>query len=131
MYVGPAATSSSSASQTTTPPKPTSISATSNNEVTGISRMDLRHFGTELLTREMGLAIRADIATRLLRYERIEVNLEGVSDLTPSVADEAFGKLAEALGYDVFAEAVIFIGGTTLINRLIGFVIKTRISSRH
>jgi hypothetical protein len=99
-----------------------------NNEVSGESLVELRHFGTELLTRETGLAIRAEIATKLLSFEVVAVNLDGVTDVTPSVADEAFGKLAVALGQGIFEKAIRFEGGSSLVNRLIEFVLKTRAS---
>jgi hypothetical protein len=92
----------------------------------GGGRLEIKHFGTELLTREVGLAIRAEIATRLLGFERVTVNLDGISDITPSVADEAFAKLAERLGGENFRKVVVFEGGTSLTRRLIEFVIKTR-----
>ena len=97
-----------------------------NNDVSGESSVELRHFGTELLTRETGLAIRAEIATRLLAFETVVVNLNDITDMTPSVADEAFGKLVAALGQGVFDKAVRFEGGSSLMNRLIEFVLKAR-----
>lgn len=112
----------------TSPLQPTPQAIEANNIVSGESVVELRHFGTELLTRETGLAIRAEIATKLLSYEIVSVNLNGVTDVTPSVADEAFGKLAAALGQSVFEKAVRFEGGSSLINRLIEFVLKTRAS---
>jgi hypothetical protein len=88
--------------------------------------IELRHYGTELLTREAGTAIRADIAGYLAAGYTIEVSLSDVSDITPSVADEAFGKLAEAIGFTVFEEKVKITGGTRLAQRLVNFVLKTR-----
>jgi len=89
--------------------------------------IELRHFGTELLTRETGLAIRAELATQALIRGAVVVDLDGISDITPSVADEAFGKLAEKLGLETFERTVTFRGGTSLATRLIDFVMKTRI----
>jgi|DewCreStandDraft_4_1066084.scaffolds.fasta_scaffold08058_6 hypothetical protein len=91
------------------------------------STVELRHFGTELLTREAGLAIRAELATRLLGGEAVTVNLDGISDITPSVADEAFAKLAERIGLEAFNRVVVFSGGSSLVRRLIDFVMKARI----
>lgn len=119
-------TSSASAATATMQAPPNAINA--NNDVSGESLVELRHFGTELLTRETGLAIRAEIATKLLAFEVVVVNLDGVTDVTPSVADEAFGKLAVALGQGVFEKAVRFEGGSSLVNRLVEFVLKTRAS---
>jgi len=130
MYVGtPSKIKAGSDSKTTGVPPPSAKPA-ANSDVAGTSVIELRHFGTELLTREMGLAIRAEIATKLLRFEKVVVVLDGVADLTPSVADEAFGKLAEGLGHDVFSVAVELKGGSNLVNRLIDFVVKTRVQGR-
>ena len=58
----------------------------------------LANYGTLLLTREVGIAIRADLATMLAGETRVEIVLDKVEDLTPSVADEVFGKIAESMG---------------------------------
>lgn len=91
--------------------------------------LEIRNFGTDLLTRETGLAIRAEIATLLASGKRVRVSLEGVTDITPSVADEAFAKLAQRLGGESFASKVQFDGGTNLAQRLIGFVMKNRLGA--
>lgn len=91
--------------------------------------IELRHFGTELLTREAGLAIRAELATQALVRGLVIVDLDGISDITPSVADEAFGKLAEKMGLETFERTITFRGGTSLVLRLIEFVMKTRLKS--
>jgi len=89
--------------------------------------VELRHFGTELLTREAGLAIRAELATLALVNGSVIVDLDGISDITPSVADEAFGKLAEKMGLETFERTITFRGGSSLAMRLIEFVLKTRL----
>ena len=92
----------------------------------GAKRIELRHYGTELLTRDAGTAIRADIAGYLAAGYVVQVSLDEVTDMTPSVADEAFGKLAELLGYEAFERRVQISGGTQIANRLVSFVLKTR-----
>lgn len=89
-------------------------------------KIELRHYGTELLTRDAGTAIRADIATWVAAGYRVQVSLNEVSDITPSVADEAFAKLAQILGNEIFQEKVEIVDGTPLANRLVNFVLKTR-----
>jgi hypothetical protein len=89
--------------------------------------LELRHFGTELLTRDVGLAVRAELATRLLQAKSVIVDLDGISDITPSVADEAFGKLAAGLGVENFQTTVAFRGGSSIARRLIEFVVKNRV----
>ena len=89
-------------------------------------RFDLQNYGTELLTRDAGTAIRADIASLLAAGYDVEVVLDGITDLTPSVADEAFAKLADVMGHDAFKMRVRFTGGSVLAGRLVEFVLKTR-----
>ena len=64
---------------------------------------------------EVGIAIRAEIATILARDSsvRVQVTLDGITDITPSVADECFGKLAESLGFETFERRVILAGRPT------------------
>ena len=88
--------------------------------------IQLRHYGTELLTRDAGTAIRADIASYLAAGYSVDVSLEEVTDITPSVADEAFAKLAEIIGHSVFEDRVNIIGGSRLARRLVTFVLRTR-----
>ncbi|HCN76986.1 MAG TPA: hypothetical protein DIT13_07315 [Verrucomicrobiales bacterium] len=86
----------------------------------------LLQFGTELLTREIGLAIRAELATTLLDANVIEVDLDGIVDIMPSVADEVFGKLSLRLGVEKYRSRIIFRGGTPVLHRLIDFVVAQR-----
>lgn len=105
------------------PVKPTSEP---QHSVTKRESFNLAKYGNQLLTREIGVSIRADIATVLATGERIEIDLSGVDDITPSVADEVFGKLAESLGRDRFERYLAFSGGSPLARRLIDFVVSRR-----
>ena len=91
-----------------------------------VKRIELRHYGTELLTRDAGTAIRADIASWLAAGTNVVVSLDDVTDITPSLADEAFAKLAETMGFTSFESRVQIEGGTQLAQRLVRFVVKTR-----
>ncbi len=93
---------------------------------TPVKTIELQHYGTELLTRDAGTAIRADLAGYLAAGYNVRAVLDGVSDITPSVADEAFAKLAEILGHDVFESRVEIVGGSSLARRLVAFVLQTR-----
>lgn len=86
----------------------------------------LSNYGTQLLTRELGTAIRADLASYLAAGYCAKIHLDGVEDITPSCVDEAFGKLSEVLGADTFAARVVFEGGQPIARTLIQFVLKTR-----
>ncbi len=90
----------------------------------------VRNFSTQLLARETGLAIRAELALLLVDGATVEVDLDGVEDMTPSVADECFGKLAERMGDAKFRSRIIFSGGVPLLYRLIDFVVANRLKIR-
>ena len=89
-------------------------------------RIDLRNYAAELLTREAGTPVRADLGGWLAAGRNVIVNLEGVEDLTPSFADEAFGKLSEVIGPENFVSRVTFEAGAPKIHGLIKFVLRTR-----
>ena len=82
------------------------------------------------MTREAGTTIRADVASLLATGRRVVVGLGGIEDITPSCADEAFGKLAEVIGFADLNSRVKFEGGQLIAHRLIEFVLKTRQSRR-
>lgn len=90
----------------------------------------LSNYGTQLFTRELGTAIRADLASHLAAGRRVHVDLEGVEDITPSCVDEGFGKLSEVIGAESFSAKVTFEGGPPIARTLIQFVLKTRQRSR-
>ena len=91
-----------------------------------VPRIELRHYGTELLTREAGTIIRADLAMKLINSDQIRVSFADITDITPSVVDEAFGKLALEMGFDEFSQRVQLVDQSRLIERLTDFVLKTR-----
>ncbi|MCY4210640.1 MAG: hypothetical protein OXE97_06295 [Gammaproteobacteria bacterium] len=81
----------------------------------------------------MGTGISSVVATVLvftfyLLAEKAAEEYIGCNDHQEnlSVADEAFAKLAQIVGQDVFEKKVYIVGGTRLANRLINFVLKTR-----
>ena len=63
---------------------------------------------------------------KLISSDNIRVSFEGVTDITPSVVDESFGKLALEMGFDEFSQRVQLVNRSRLIERLIEFVLKTR-----
>ncbi len=92
-----------------------------------ILEVALSRYGTQLLTRELGTAIRADVATALATGRRVKVVLQDIEDITPSVADECFGKLAEAMGRERFEKKIVLAGGSPLMSRLIQLVVANRV----
>jgi hypothetical protein len=99
------------------------------DEPAGKKLLAVKNFSTKLLARETGLAIRAELATLLVDGTVVEVDLDGVDDITPSVADECFGKLAARLGEQKFRTRIVFRGGVPLLHRLIDFVVANRLKA--
>ena len=97
-----------------TPPQPEAVT------------LKLSSYGTQLLTRELGTAIRADVASHLAAGRFVNVILDGVEDITPSCVDDAFGKLSEIVGSQAFASRVSIEGGQPVMKTLIQFVLKIR-----
>ena len=93
----------------------------------GAKQLVMKEIGPQLLSRETGLAARAELATLLADGAIVEVDLDGVEDITPSVADECFGKLAQRLGEEKFKARVLLRGGSTVLHRLIEFVVAIRL----
>lgn len=94
-------------------------------------RLVISEISAQLLSREVGLRVRAELATLLADGATVEVDLDGVEDITPSVADECFGKLAVRLGETKFRMLVRLRGGSAVMHRLIEFVIATRVSAEN
>jgi hypothetical protein len=59
--------------------------------------VDLSEYGSLLLTRDIGKTIRYDLAMKLASGAKLIIDMNDVVDITPSVPDECFGKLAESL----------------------------------
>jgi len=110
------------ATAATPPPVPAAPPTTAPEPFT----LTLSNYGTQLLTRDLGTAIRADVAGHLAAGRAVKVHLDGVEDITPSCVDEAFGKLSEVMGTEAFSARVSFEGSRPVVKTLIQFVLKTR-----
>jgi hypothetical protein len=88
--------------------------------------LKLSNYGTQLLTRELGTSIRADVAGHLAAGRMVKILLDGIEDITPSCVDEAFGKLSEVVGSEAFGSRVSFEGGLPVAKTLIQFVLRAR-----
>lgn len=62
-------------------------------------------------SRDFGIAIKAVIKDALDEGKHVTLDLQGIEDMTPSFADECFGKLSEEMGEDVTEHAVRVING--------------------
>lgn len=92
-----------------------------------LRRLVASEVSAQLLSRESGLMVRAELATLLADGSTVEVDLDGIEDITPSVADECFGKLAVRLGEEKFRTRVKIRGGSAILHRLVDFVVRTRL----
>lgn len=80
-------------------------------------------------TRDFGIVIRTLVEAALKEHGGAVVDLAGVADMSPSFADECFGKLAEQLGAEAFASTVIISGGAEF-KPLIDGVVRLRLQRR-
>lgn len=62
-------------------------------------------------SRDFGIAIKAVIKDALDEGKQVTVDLAGIEDMTPSFADECFGKLSEEFGEDVTERHIHVING--------------------
>ena len=86
---------------------------------------------SDFVTRNMGQSMRA----RLLAFEasappgeELTIDVSGIEALTPSFADEFFGRTVLAMGLDHFRKRFRIVGVTEEIKVLISKVIKIRLA---
>ncbi len=77
-------------------------------------------------SRDFGIEIKTLIKEALEEGKRVTVDLSGVEDMTPSFADECFGKLSEEMREDVTERGVRVINGDQF-KSLINAVIRIRL----
>jgi len=58
--------------------------------------------------------------------DSVAINFQGVSEMTPSFADEAFGRLLLELGPTVFKQKVLLKSATVELRRLVNYVLAHR-----
>lgn len=93
----------------------------------------LRECTGEFLTRRQGEKIRerlVQLHKRLGADASIVVDFTGVDTMTPSFADECFGKFAEIIGALEFRKVVSLIGADETIRTLVNLVLSERLSPR-
>jgi len=86
----------------------------------------------DLLTRGQGELVRAQLVElheTLAPGERLTIDFAGVSAMTPSFADECFGKLAERLGANVFRSSVRLVGADEVVRVLVNSVLARRLGA--
>jgi len=80
------------------------------------------------VSREEGKAARGWLRGLLELHGGIELGFDGVEVLTPSFADEVFGKLLDELGEDRFRQTIRFSGGTSEVRTLVNQILRIRLA---
>lgn len=80
-------------------------------------------------SRDFGIEVRTRIEESLRDGHSVVVDLAGIEDMTPSFADECFGKLSEELGTDV-TEGRISVTNGEQFRSLISAVTRVRLQRR-
>ena len=78
-------------------------------------------------SREQGRAARSLLKNLVRLHGTIELSLGGIEAMTPSFADECFGRLLEELGEAEFRRAVRFRGADPTTKTLINQVLRIRL----
>jgi len=92
----------------------------------------LLHEDTEYLTRAQGVRVRAKLETLvngLAQDDRLVIDFEGVQVMTPSFADECFGKLAQGMGFATFRQRITLIGANETNRILVNAILAERSSA--
>ena len=83
------------------------------------------------LTRRQGEEVRArlmELDRDLPQGERLVIDFAGVEVMTPSFADECFGKLAESIGGLNFRKRVKLTGAEPIVRALLNSVLAERLN---
>ena len=83
----------------------------------------------EFLTRSQGEHVRTkllDSYERVCSGDALVIDFAGVELMTPSFADDCFGKLAEIIGFAKFRQSVSVTGGNDIVRALLNSVLAER-----
>jgi hypothetical protein len=86
---------------------------------------------TDCITRLKGEQLREAILERLDNIEPeevIQIDFGGVVYMTPSFADECFGRLSEYLGREAFRQKLRLVNAGSLIRSVVNAVIANRLA---
>jgi len=92
-------------------------------------RIDFAQFGSDFVTRRQGERAR-EMLVRALEgcpgNERVAVSLAGIGAMTPSFADECFGKLLLSFGACHFKNRIAFVDADDTTKALLNAVLSKR-----
>jgi len=95
--------------------------------------IDFSQFGADFVTRRQGELVREKLKEAIensIEEESVTVSLTEIEAMSPSFADECFGKLLLLLGTDQFKRKVI-ISGANEVNKALLNAILTKRSQEH
>jgi hypothetical protein len=90
----------------------------------------LKDCPTDFLTRRQGEKLRAQFVRmrdEVGSGEVLTIDFDGVEVMTPSFADECFGKFAERIGLRDFRQSVSLVGANETIRTLVNSILAKRI----
>jgi hypothetical protein len=79
-------------------------------------------------SRTQGEAARKWLRGLVDLHKSIELDLDGVELITPSFADECFGKLLKELGQKDFRSRLQLRGGAPAVQQIVNHVLRVRLS---
>lgn len=94
----------------------------------------LRDCASAFLTRRQGEAIRQHLVEQLDKIKSmpnghvLTIDFRGVDVMTPSFADECFGKFAERIGSHDFRNVIRLVGADPTVRALLNSVLSRRLS---
>ncbi len=90
--------------------------------------LQLVNCNEEFLTRSQGERVRERLvkAYDSALGDQLVIDFSGVEVMTPSFADECFGKLAERVGFQNFRNSVSLTGGSETVRALVNSVLAQR-----
>ena len=92
----------------------------------------LKDCGSDFLTRRQGKVVRERLVKEfqsLTPGDVLGIDFAQVETMSPSFADECFGKFAEVVGAGPFRTSVFLIGANDTIRTLVNAVLADRIAS--
>ena len=95
-------------------------------------RINLSSLGVDLATRSQGKEVRERITgelSRLAEGDLLVVSFDGIGAMSPSFADECFGKLLLDLGRDGFSQKLRLVGANETVRSVVNAAMNNRLRS--
>ncbi len=89
-------------------------------------RLQLRDYGSLLVTRDQGEPIRQRLLQLLQEHDVVVVDLDHVEAYTPSFVDEVLGKCLQEIGPRQFRSGIKLVASSTEVQKLTNLVLSNR-----